>query len=94
MDQRLDSPSTYRQITSCPACGEMLSWRVTPSESSVRCSSDPSKCELAATGETMPIWTIDEEVYRHSPALLIGTVDKFAQIVRNMSTRALFGGGC
>ena len=92
IDQRQDSPSTYRQITSCPACGEMLSWRVTPSESSVKCSSDPSKCELAATGETMPIWTIDEEVYRHSPALLIGTVDKFAQIVRNMSTRALFGG--
>ena len=92
IDQRQDSPSTYRQITSCPACREVLAWRVTPLESSVKCSSDPSKCDLAATGERLPIWTIDEEVYRHSPALLIGTVDKFAQIVRNMDTRALFGG--
>ena len=92
VDQIQDSPSTYRQITSCPACGTMLNWRVTRSESSVKCSSDPSECELAATGESLPIWTIDEEVYRHSPALLIGTVDKFAQIVRNMSTRSLFGG--
>ena len=93
LQQRQDSPSTYRQITSCPACDEVLAWRVTPSESSVKCSSDPSECQLASTGESLPIWTVDEEVYRHSPALLIGTVDKFAQIVRNMRTRALFGGG-
>ena len=92
IDQSQDSPGTYRQITSCPACGEILAWRVTPSESSVKCSSQSTRCELAATGESLPIWTIDEEVYRHAPALLIGTVDKFAQIVRNMSTRVLFGG--
>ena len=92
VDQSQDSSGTFRQITSCPACGEMLAWRVTPSESSVKCSSESLRCELAATGESLPIWTIDEEVYRHAPALLIGTVDKFAQIVRNMSTRALFGG--
>lgn len=87
-----DSPGTYRQITSCPACGEMLNWSVTPSESSVKCSSEADKCDLSASGDGLPIWTIDEEVYRYSPALLIGTVDKFAQIVRNMNTRTLFGG--
>ena len=92
VDQSQDLPGTYRQITSCPACRETLAWRVTPSASSVTCTSQPLNCELAATGESLPIWTIDEEVYRHAPALLIGTVDKFAQIVRNMSTRALFGG--
>ena len=87
-----DSPSTYRQITTCPACGGMLNWRVTPLKSLVVCQSGPDECEFAATGASLPIWTIDEEVYRHSPELLIGTVDKFAQIVRNMRTRALFGG--
>ena len=87
-----DSPSTHRQITTCPACGRALQWTLTRAESSVKCASDPGECELADSGESLPIWTIDEEIYRHSPALVIGTIDKFAQIVRNMSTRALFGG--
>lgn len=90
--QRQDSPSTYQQITACPCCRELLRWSVTRTQSTVRCSSDPCKCELSASGESLPIWTIDEEIYRHSPALLIGTVDKFAQIVRNMKTRVIFGG--
>ena len=92
VQQRPDSPSTYRQIINCPACGEALVWKVSRSESSVSCPSDPTACILADSDESLPIWTIDEELYRHSPALLIGTVDKFAQIVRNMDTKALFGG--
>ena len=48
-------------------------------------------CELFESGARLPIWTIDEEVYRHTPSLLIGTVDKFAQIVRKLETRTLFG---
>ena len=39
------------------------------------------------------MWTIDEEVYRHMPSLLIGTVDKFAQIVRKPDTAVIFGRG-
>ncbi len=87
-----DSPSTHRQITTCPACGEKLKWALTPTESSVNCASAPGACEFADGDDSLPIWTIDEEIYRHSPALVIGTIDKFAQIVRNMRTRALFGG--
>ena len=91
-DQSQDSRVTYRQITTCPACKGTLSWNVTPAQSTVKCSSAPSECELGDTSDALPIWTIDEEVYRNSPALLIGTVDKFAQVVRNMNTRTLFGG--
>lgn len=90
-DQSADSPSTHRQIVACPACGETLKWSLSRSESSVSCASEPGACEFAGVA-SLPIWTIDEEIYRHSPALVIGTIDKFAQIVRNMSTRALFGG--
>ena len=92
LNQEHDSPSTYRQMTHCPVCNGMLKWRITPSGSTVKCQSDHSECELAASEESLPVWTIDEEIYRHSPALLIGTVDKFAQIVRNMNTSVLFGG--
>lgn len=93
LDRQPDAPSTPEQLTSCPACGERLRWRITPSESLVECQSEASKCDLAASGARIPIWTIDEEVYRHTPSLLIGTVDKFAQIVRNLNTRVLFGIG-
>jgi ATP-dependent helicase YprA (DUF1998 family) len=39
------------------------------------------------------VWTIDDEVYRHTPSLLIGTVDKFAQIVRKTDAAVIFGRG-
>ena len=90
--KREDSPSTHKQITNCPACSQPLDWKVAPHESTAKCTSELSKCDLAGSGQNLPIWTIDEEVYRHSPALVIGTVDKFAQIVRNMETKSLFGG--
>ena len=81
------------QLTECPCCGSTLKWKLTPKESIVECNADPIHCELAATGTRMPVWTIDEEVYRHMPSLLIGTIDKFAQIVRKPETGALFGRG-
>lgn len=87
-------PSTPEQIINCPSCGGKLRWRITPQESFVDCASgSSSSCDFAKTGSRLPIWTIGEEIYRHTPSLLIGTVDKFAQIVRNLETQALFGRG-
>ena len=39
----------------------------------------------------MPVVTVDEEVYRLAPSLVIGTVDKFAQLPLNGQTALLFG---
>lgn len=86
-------PSTPEQLTTCQCCGAKLSWKLSPRESTVECTSDPSTCELAQSGPRLPVWTIDEEVYRHMPSLLIGTVDKFAQIVRKPDTAVIFGRG-
>lgn len=85
------NPSRPEQLTACPCCGKRLRWRVSTQKSTVECTSAPNDCELAASGGPLPIWTIDEEVYRHQPSLLIGTVDKFAQIVRKPDTAVLFG---
>lgn len=81
----------YAQVTHCPACGKKLKWQVSLQASKVVCRSDSSECEIAANGRVVPIWTIDEEIYRESPSLVIATIDKFAQIVRNPETSALFG---
>lgn len=85
--------STPEQLTSCPSCGATLRWKITPKESIVECLSEAKNCEFAASGSRIPVWTIDEEIYRHAPSLVIGTVDKLAQIVRKLETQVLFGRG-
>jgi hypothetical protein len=39
----------------------------------------------------LPVLVVDEEIYRHPPSLLIGTVDKFAQLPWQGETTTLFG---
>ncbi len=39
----------------------------------------------------LPVLVVDEEIYRHPPSLLIGTVDKFAQLPWRGETATLFG---
>ena len=39
----------------------------------------------------MPVLVVDEEIYRLLPALLIATVDKFAQLPWKGETQMLFG---
>lgn len=86
-------PSTPEQLTSCPCCNSKLNWRLSRRESSVECTSTPGTCELSKSGSRLPLWTIDEEIYDRSPSLLIGTIDKFAQIVRKTDTAVIFGRG-
>ena len=82
-----------KQLVRCPACnGEgTLLWDYARTNKTspylVRC--DAATCPTA--GWDLPVWTIDEEIYRVRPSLLIGTIDKFAQIVRNESTVQIFG---
>jgi hypothetical protein len=43
------------------------------------------------TSDGIPAHTVDEQLYRHIPSLVIATVDKFAQMPFNGRTQALFG---
>lgn len=85
-------PSTPRQLTTCP-CAEhsSVSWYRTRNPDSIkaRCSGD--MCRWNGQRDSLPVYTVDEDVYRERPSLIIGTIDKFAQIVRNPNTGRLFG---
>ncbi len=47
-----------------------------------------SRCEFASK---LPLTVIDEEIYKRAPTLVIGTVDKFAQLSWQEGARSIFG---
>ncbi len=84
-----DAKERAKQLVRCPCCGqESLDWRFQRTGAQVACTN--KDCELHPAG-ALPIWTIDDDIYRERPSLVIGTVDKFAQIVRKRETASLFG---
>ena len=93
---------TPLQLTNCPWCGRPLSANAVKVETYERgrgrtfqyCSDPLGTCEFSQAGspdEGLPIVVVDEEIYRRLPALLIATVDKFAQMPWKGETRTLFG---
>lgn len=91
------------QLTNCPWCGEGLDLGrdvkvETYAQGRARvftyCSDRLGQCDFSrakAPDEGIPVLTVDEEIYRRLPALLIATVDKFAQMPWNGTTQMLFG---
>lgn len=85
--------STPAQLQECPCCHQRLKWSVPPPEDRVIVQCRTAGCEIAAALRSLPVWTVDDDVYRERPSLLIATADKYAQVVRNAQTGTLFGLG-
>ncbi|MBI3271500.1 MAG: helicase [Planctomycetes bacterium] len=93
--------STPVQLTSCPWCGITIDpgqhVLAEPYPGRARtfiwCGDPLGKCPFsrARAAEGLPVLVVDEEIYRTPPALLISTVDKFAQLPWNGATQILFG---
>ncbi|EMC2594288.1 helicase-related protein [Pseudomonas aeruginosa] len=84
--------STPRQLLRCPVCGGDLhasAFRPHPSEPRIDIVCEAEGCE--AQGNPLPILTVDDTIFASPPSLLIGTIDKFAQIPRSARMRPLFG---
>ncbi|HET9899323.1 MAG TPA: DISARM system helicase DrmA [Streptosporangiaceae bacterium] len=86
------------QLVSCPWCGTALepgrdiavdtvTRRTLITCPDVFCAFGPG----AGNGEGLPVVVVDEEIYRLLPSLIIGTVDKFAQLTWRGETQGLFG---
>ncbi|MGA5766551.1 DISARM system helicase DrmA [Streptomyces pseudogriseolus] len=97
---RMGSP---HQLTSCPWCGaKMEAGRDIGVDTTLRrtfitcpdayeCPFGGSVFGLPAGEQGLPVLVVDEEIYRFPPALVIATVDKFAQLPWKGDTQALFG---
>lgn len=84
---------TPAQILKCPACQQKIFWERSSNGNCVEARCQNRDCPLFHETEPLPIWTVDEDVYHNKPSLVIGTVDKFAQITRNSNIRDFFSIG-
>lgn len=79
------------QIRKCPWCGKKIT------EEDYRCDLKKKRmyircrdagCEFHSG---LPAYLIDEEIYEYTPAFIVATIDKFAQVALNFDTASLFG---
>ncbi|WP_318244494.1 DISARM system helicase DrmA [Oerskovia merdavium] len=91
---------TVLQLQRCPWCGttidgaKQIRGDKTTRRIYVYCGDEFGDCPFAegsADGEGLPVLTVDEEIYRLTPAFVIATVDKFARLAREGEAAALFG---
>jgi len=79
------------KIRKCPWCGEELGSAdyVLPDEKTPMLICCPNEdCDFH---KGLPVWVTDTDVYRQRPALVIGTVDKFARIPWVKEVGNIFG---
>jgi hypothetical protein len=88
------------QLPACPWCGSRLSAAENVRTDRLRrrvliyCSDPEGDCaftERNSPREGLPVLTVDEEIYRLTPSLVIATVDKLAQLPWKAATAPLFG---
>src|SRR6185436_1227112 len=84
-------------LENCPWCGtkfttnsfELIPDPDAPLDLRVRCAS--RRCDFEG-GNSLPILSVDEPIYRRLPCFLIATVDKFASLPWVGQTGTLLGG--
>ena len=91
------------QVLQCPWCGvtftdrKRLGYRdvriAISTERSVRFVCPDDNCRFGEKSAGLPVQVVDEEIYAAPPTLVIGTVDKFAQIAWDDRVGRLFGLG-
>lgn len=97
MERSLGGPL---QLAACPWCGSPLSGSRDLVTNDLRrrvllyCSDPEGNCLFTprrSPDEGLPVLTVDEEIYRLTPALIIATVDKLAQLPWRAATAPVFG---
>lgn len=77
------------QLMHCPWCGTNLSheeYEITAKQQKIYCAN--KECSFK---HGIPVYTVDEAIYQKLPTLLIGTVDKIAQLPWKQNMHELFG---
>jgi len=87
------------QLTNCPWCGTAIdigknihveTYSKGRGRTIIKCNNFLEPCPFSKS-DGLPIFVVDEEIYRSLPTLLIATVDKFAQMTWKGPVQMLFG---
>jgi hypothetical protein len=82
-----------RVLEHCPCCdphgiGLRLVVRFDEPTWSMQHVCTNTSCRLSGV---LPVWVVDDDVYRRAPSVLVGTVDRLAQIAQSPQFQILFG---
>lgn len=84
-----------KQIIKCPCCGRGIKesdYDIDPVSKTVKITCSNRNCHFYKYNElSLPVYLVDEEIYRKCPTIVIATVDKFATLPWNEQTGLLFG---
>lgn len=81
------------QIKKCPWCGTVIGengYEVDRADKRMLIKCPNVECDFH---DGLPIFLIDEEIYKHRPSFLIGTVDKFVQVAYKDDAAKMLGVG-
>jgi hypothetical protein len=83
------------QLKVCPWCGSELtvdnySVNKVAEKMNIRCNNPDCECH---SWDSIPVRLTDQEIYEATPAFLVATVDKFAQITLKSEPASIFGIG-
>ncbi len=89
-----NSIQQYCMVMRCPYCGsENVHTFIDPKTKELRhrCGSLNEPLPKGACGREIPLYIVDEDIYSRLPTLLVGTLDKIANITFRPASRTLFG---
>jgi hypothetical protein len=80
----------YKMVDVCPFCkSEKIDITYSEHESRLKHVCKASDCQ---SGDELPIYIVDTEIYRYVPTVIIGTIDKQAALGLQSNFRNLLGG--
>lgn len=80
-----------RVLYRCPVCKDPRQWLEVRFDEATWTMQHVCRNAGCRMRGVLPVWGVDDDIYRHAPSVLVGTVDKLAQLGLNQAFQILLG---